>query len=84
MSDDFWGSSGGDMDWDNFEYEDEDETIEVDYEVEDEDIKYEKESDVNTRRRLILKKGGFYAVAAFLLGVGNELFKQATKLKKKG
>lgn len=80
---DFW--DGGGDDWDNFSYEEDsgyeaDENIEVEYEVEDEEIEYEQ--DVNTRRRLIIKKGAFFGIGIFLVGVGNALFKKARKWKR--
>jgi hypothetical protein len=84
MSDnkDFWNN--GD-DWDNFSYEegsyeaDEDIEVEVEYETEE---KTEYEDDVNTKRRLIVKKGAFFGVGIFLVGVGNALFKKARKWKR--
>lgn len=81
---DFWDSDTND--WDNFDYEDDsdsfgaDEGIEIEYEVDEEEVVYE--TDVNKKRRLIIKKGAFYGIGIFLIGVGNALFKKARKWKR--
>lgn len=83
MSKDFWDNDSGG--WDDFNYEEDsayeaDEEVEIEYEVDEEEVIYE--DDVNTKRRLIIKKGAFYGVGIFLIGVGNALFKKARKWKR--
>lgn len=81
MSKEYWGeenSSWGDSSWGDSWEEEEDVIVDVEYEVDDdEDITYEK--NVNSRKRKICKKGLFYGISLFFLGIGNALFKSALK-----